>query len=290
MFLAGILLPWLRGIMGGWCNFPCGWNKRWWEQRLWGYTGSEGTESLVLSHPMNPVITINCIKLFKIMPRECGFNLYTVREKEYEAAERMTWGLDSHLLWFQELELLTCGFPDNHPYWELCPLCLLHVWGKHATSFPAVTTCLDRFKGIFDDDPGNRTLMESSHLTLPNLRERIAARGFSRFSPCSQVARLDNKWCPGSGSGIRIAYSARVSRSCTVPSTENCVYHFADAIKITNVQSKPNSLCYLVFEIHKYVKQKTSNRPLYPGNSVHIIFLSLVQKLPRELSAHPSSI
>lgn len=26
MFLAGILLPWLRGIMGGWCNFPWGWN------------------------------------------------------------------------------------------------------------------------------------------------------------------------------------------------------------------------------------------------------------------------
>lgn len=63
-----------------------------------------------------------------------------------------------------------------------------------------------------------------------------------------------------------------------------------DAIKLTNVQSKPNSLCYLVFEIHKYVKWKASNRPFYPGNSVHIIFLSLVQKLPRELSAHPSSI
>ena len=73
-------------------------------------------------------------------------------------------------------------------------------------------------------------------------------------------------------------------------STENSVYHFGDAIKITNAQSKPNSLCYLVFEIHKSVKQKTSNRPFYPGNSVHIIFLSLVQKLPRELSAHPSSI
>jgi hypothetical protein len=88
----------------------------------------------------------------------------------------------------------------------------------------------------------------------------------------------------------RLACCARVSWSCTLPSTENSVYHFADAIKITNAQSKPNSLCYLVFEIHKYVKQKTSNRPFYPGNSVHIIFLSLVQKLPRELSAHPSSI
>lgn len=101
-----------------------------------------------------------------------------------------------------------------------------------------------------------------------------------------------NKWHPGTHSGIRVCLFRRGFQEwgSTLPSTENSVYHFGDAIKITNVQSKPNSLCYLVFEIHKYVKQKTSNRPFYPGNSVHIIFLSLVQKLPRELSAHPSSI
>lgn len=101
-----------------------------------------------------------------------------------------------------------------------------------------------------------------------------------------------NKWHPGNRSGIGVCLFRQGFQEwgSMLPSTENSVYHFGDAIKITNVQSKPNSLCYLVFEIHKYVKQKTSNRPFYPGNSVHIIFLSLVQKLPRELLAHPSSI
>lgn len=115
---------------------------------------------------------------------------------------------------------------------------------------------------------------------------------FKAWSGQSCCTGFANKWHPGnsSGMGIHLCRPGFPERGSTLPSIENSVYHFGDAIKITNVQSKPNSLCYLVFEIHKYVKQKTSNRPFYPGNSVHIIFLSLVQKLPRELSAHPSSI
>ena len=49
------------------------------------------------------------------MARECGFNLSTVWEEEPEAAERTAWGLDSQLLWFHELELLTGDFPGNLP-------------------------------------------------------------------------------------------------------------------------------------------------------------------------------
>lgn len=145
-------------------------------------------------------------------------------------------------------------------------------------------------KEICKYSPGHRRYEHCS--SFPLLGYAFCSWILKALSLQSNCTGLVNKWHPGNHTGIGICLFRQgfSEWGSTLPSTENSVYHFGDAIKITNVQSKPNSLCYLVFEIHKYVKQKTSNRPFYPGNSVHIIFLSLVQKLPRELLAHPSSI
>lgn len=212
----------------------------------------------------------------------------SVAEKAWTRGEEIE-GLNTnpHLLCVHGPLMYHFSSEDQSPY------CVSHTseWCVTYTShfcFSDVIRCLNKFH--LRKKGGEQT--SGALQLISTFVSCILLWDFKALSLQWNCMKHVNKWHPGSlrDIGVGLFRKGFPEWGSTLPSTENSVYHFGDAIKITNVQSKPNSLCYLVFEIHKYVKQKTSNRPFYPGNSVHIIFLSLVQKLPRELWAHPSSI